>query len=119
MATLDKIFTDKSPNLMIGGTALRFEKLFLRSGKIEELEFSIHWKSQDPQEGAVIISNSVLFRPAGFTDLSVPPSNMHVFRQDFEPSVFNIGENQGIEIIAHSDSSTPFDLTLFFEFDTN
>ncbi len=115
MATIDKILTTESPSVLIGTTTIRFDKLFIRKGSIEELEFLISWKTTD---GTKIISRCQTFNPNAFIDLHVIPSKVfYQLRITGKMPEVIIGQNTGVELRAFSYNDEAFELTVYIEID--
>lgn len=119
MSTISFRFTKEQPNVLFGTKVLRFDKLVVNKGHITELEFLIMWQSKEQTAtGETIVSHSIPFQPLGFVDtyLIAAQSSVYEFRKVDTVPIYHIGENMGVELVAHH-AEGEFDCTLSVEID--
>lgn len=119
MATINFRFTPQQPNAMFGTTVIRFDRLVMTKGEIENIEFLIMWQSKkQTQTGETIVTHTQSFQPLGFIETTATSANSKVyeFRKAYTPPIYQLGENMGVELVAHHEGG-PVDCTLSVEID--
>ena len=115
MATIHHKLTNEKPIFCFGGTSLLFDKLVIRTGNIDSIEFQLSWKSKNPLNpfNPPNILNSATFNPFGFINPQLSDSTTFDFRKDHTLPYYNFEQCVGdIELTAFSSDNKPFDLDI-------
>jgi hypothetical protein len=107
--------TKDDPSILLGCDSLIFEKLIIRKGDIENLEFELSWKELDLKnlENPNPVSRSVSFIPASWVNPLQPESKTN-FPFSKVPSPMYILDNNlmGVRLTAFSRNGEAFDLDI-------
>lgn len=74
--------SNEKPSVPIDCCGIRFDKLFIRTGDIERLEFQLAWQTRDQMDQCKVHHN-ISFIPSAYIDTDLPHAErLFKFRED-------------------------------------